>query len=564
MTTNTLNLSFDATCRDNSIAQKLHIRHPGCKQHTPCYCSCRKLVLMTLLIFGEVFHSSESIGSQIIMVEPQVQYDASGKNDIKLMRQYFQEASWETPISSETWKMLKPLGASKTRLINIESRKAASINPDTGELHFDFSSLLKGLTDCKNYSLIPHIIVGNVPQISLASSKKDDKYYGVSDWTLYEKYAYAFLEFVMLKNGFSQADFEVGNEPDINGVSWLIQDSLTYSDPKMYRAYMRLYEAWAHAAERLAHEHPEIKLRIGGPAITPYSFGFGRLNWTGQFINDIVAQRLRVDFFSFHFYGSQQSLSALTEFGRYPSITKHADYIRSKLSSLGLDRIPLYVTEWAPSSTIDETPKGIINGNNVGAAWAARFLLDAAEHNFAEGSLLIFRDHLKQTPPNISTNNWGWGSLLLSDGETAKAIYNVALMFTELPEQRIKATPTRQGSIGVIAAANSSKVSVLVFNQNWDFPNSKELANSEQVQIVVKDLPFSASKVKNICRVVDETHGNPHFLYQTKAKTSLKSARLQAVINQEASVINGATNLPIVSMAPSSVTLCEITASESQ
>ncbi len=175
----------------------------------------------------------------------------------------------------------------------------------------------------------------------------------------------------------------------------------------MYSAYLKLYGVWANAADELEREHPGLKIRIGGPSITPFSYGYGSLNWAEQFTKDIVAGQLRLDFMSFHFYGNQQALSGLTEFGEYPSIDRQISFLRDKLNSVGLNNIPLYVTEWGPSSDINESPRGIINGNHVGAGWMARFLLDMAENNVEEGSLLVFRDY----PPPVDHQVTGAGQV---------------------------------------------------------------------------------------------------------------------------------------------------------
>lgn len=567
MTINTLNFTFRQPCSPGFSIGMLLMRCCEYKTRVRKICSYCRAAIMTLFLFGGSLVSMVSLGAQLITVEPQVQYNVSGQDDLKLMRQFFREATWTSPISSRTWNMLKPLGVSKARLM-VESRNSVSVDSTTKELHFDFSNLLKALKNCKAYGLIPHIIVGQHPQIALAASIKNGKYYGISDWAAYEEYAYAFLEFVMIKKGFLQADFEVANEPDINGASWLLQASSKYGlvngDPKMYSAYIKLYGVWAQAADKLVREHPELKLRIGGPAITVWSYGFGKLNWAEQFLKDVVAQQLRLDFISFHLAGNGQSLSGLPEFGKFPSVNKHASYLRGKLKTMGLNNIPMYVTEWHPSYIIIESPGGIINGNHVGAAWMARFLLDMAENNIEEGSLLLFSDLPRPdlTHPGKFTNNWGGPSLLLSDGVTPKALYNVALMFSKLPGQRVNSFPTRQGSIGIIASADASKVGILAFNQNWDFPNAKELATTEEVQIQVNGLPFITPKARVVRYVVDETHSNAYYLYKNKVTPTPQNAALRKVEIKDIPVINGTVNLPNVDLEPSSVTLWEITASK--
>lgn len=431
----------------------------------------------------------------------------------------------------------------------------AQIDAVKNELRFNFSSLLPGLQDCRKYHLSPHIIVGQRSQIALAN-QKEGGVYGVSDWSLYEEYAYAFLKFVMIDQGFSQADFEVANEPDINGASWLLPVKLPSGAPAMYQAYFHLYRAWSAAAARLALEHPELKLRIGGPTIGPFTFAFGKFNWSGQFIRDVAAQKLRLDFLSFHFYGNTESLAGLPPFDPYPPFAERIAYFQSSLKNVGLGNVPIYATEWGPSYVTSETPEGVINGNHVGAAWTARFLMDMVENKVDEGMALTFRDHLDVSN---STNDWGWPSFLLSDGVTPKALYNVALMFSRLPGQRVQTSATK-ASLGVLASADNAKVAILAFNQDWDYPNTRERANEEQVQVRINGLPFAASKVHMVRYLVDETHSNAHYFYKQGLPITRENSKLQQVEETIVLVTNGIIDLPIIRLAPSSVTLWEITA----
>ncbi|MDD5578202.1 MAG: hypothetical protein PHY16_02835 [Methylobacter sp.] len=519
------------------------------------------------LFTGSLF-SLISLGAQVITVEPQVPYNVSNQDDLKLMGRFFQESTWVSSIPNKTWlTILKPLGFSKLRIMNMESKNSVSIDPSTKELDFDFSQVeLKGLNNSKAYGLIPHIVVGLTPQIPLATNIKNGQYYGISDWVAYEKYAYAFLEFVMIKEDFSQADFEVGNEPDGNGMPWLLPDSVQPSDPKMYSAYMKLYGAWAHAADKLAHEHPELKLRIGGPSLTFFFYGFKRFDWVRQFTKDVVAQQLPLDFISFHYYGNSQALKGLTEFGVMPSLSKMVNYLRDNLKANGLNNIPLNLSEWGPTWHTDETPAGIINANNVGAAWMARFLLNMAEYSIDEGAFLLINDITNKKDPNHPdklVDNWGWPSFLLADMVTPKAPYNVALMFSKLPGRRVKTMPIEQGSIGIVASADTSKVGILAFNQNWDFGTTKkDLASTKEVQINVKELPFIASKVHVVRYLVDETHSNAYYLYKNNVKPTPQNSALRKVDIKDIPVIDGTVKLPNVNLEPSSVTLWEITASK--
>ncbi|WP_445371852.1 GH39 family glycosyl hydrolase [Methylomonas sp. HW2-6] len=511
------------------------------------------------IILASIATCQTSSASNSFIVESQTIYNASNQDDLKLMRDYFRASTWTAPFTNSTWQMLKPLEVYKARFLGLEPSNIARLDPITNKLQYDFSRVWesKALKDCKTYGLIPHIVVGHSPQAAFATSSNEKKYRGISNWAAYEEYAYAYLEAVTIKSNILQADFEVGNEPDINGEAWLLETNLQNSDPRMYDAYIKLYAAWSKAADKLAHTYPELKIRIGGPSITFWDHAFAKFNWAEQFIKDVASQRLRLDFISFHYYGNNQALTGLTEFGKFPSVAAQAAEFRQHLKTYNVKNVPLYLTEWGPSWHTNEKPEGIINGNNVGAAWTARFLLTAVENNIDEGLLLLFRDN---SDPKTLADNWGWPALLLADAVTPKALYNVALMFNKLTGHRVKTTPVRQGNIGIIAGADSSKVSILVFNQNWDFQDTKDLAAAEQLELTVDQLPFNTTAAKVTYYVVDETHANSHYLQKTKAKASLKSATLQPIATQDIPLTNGSIKLSSVNLEPSSVTLFEITA----
>ena len=148
------------------------LRNYGCKRKERKICSNRRAVIMILFLFCESLVSMASVSAQVITVEPQVQYNVSGQDDLKLIRKYSREASWENPIPNETWNMLKPLGVSKARLINVESENSVSIDPRTKAMQFDFSDrLLAGLrtVNLRTYS---SYYCWPVPQKTLATGIK--------------------------------------------------------------------------------------------------------------------------------------------------------------------------------------------------------------------------------------------------------------------------------------------------------------------------------------------------------------------------------------------------------
>ncbi len=139
MIINTLNLIFRQFWSLQLTKGKLLVRYCGDKFPVrKIRTNCRAVITNDILYLDALYSVWSASGAQIITVEPQVQYNVSGQDDLKLIRQYSREASWEWSISNETWNLLKPLGVSKARLINVESENTLSIDPKTKDLHLTF------------------------------------------------------------------------------------------------------------------------------------------------------------------------------------------------------------------------------------------------------------------------------------------------------------------------------------------------------------------------------------------------------------------------------------------
>ena len=524
------------------------------KKYSEFFSSVVLLITLVIDVFGSFALAQESrIKSALeITVSPMLRHEVSGKSDIQLMQSYFQGASWEESIPSETWKYLQPLGLTRLRLINVESANSVKIDATTGVVSFNFDSLLLSLQDCSKYKLIPHIIVGQFPQSALLQTKEETNF-GVRDWAIYEQYAYSFLKFVMVEQGFSHADFEVANEPDINGVAWLLPKKLPNADMEMYQAYWQLYSAWARAADKLAGDYPNIKLRLGGPDITPFSFAFGRTNWGEKFILDVASHNTRMDFFSFHSYGNNASLKGQSSWSRYPEFAEQINYFRKSLEKSGFGKVPIYLSEWGANDNVTDSPQGVVNGNHIGAAWSARFLQEMAANKVDEGMALILRDH-KNPDGN---NNWGWPGLLTADGKTKKAFYNVASMFMKMPNHRVSVSPI-EGAVGVIAGANESKVGLIIYNQNWNYRETRDSAVTENLSIRYDQLPFKTKRVHVVKYLIDEAHGDAYGLYKNGMPITEENSGLIPLEDVVIPTTGRDLLLSNITLNPSSVMLVEI------
>lgn len=508
-----------------------------------------QLIAMTM-IFIIVPSYAADVGGRVQQFSISVDdaYDVSGQGDISLMQRYFQGASWELPIPSETWQKLKPLGVSRVRLINVESGGEVAVDSRTGGLTFNFSNLLPAIRDCKKYGLKPHIIVGQNAQRALAQSS--GKFlFGVRDWNAYEAYAYALLKFVTVEQGVTQVDFEVANEPDTNGASWLLPEARPPGVQQMFDAYITLYEAWSSAAQKLSRAYPNVMLRLGGPAAGPYTFLAGDYNWYSKFAHEVSRRKLLLNFCSFHFYGNEAPLSDGENFGSFPPFPKMIRYIREEFKRTLGKVVPIYITEWGASNAVNDRVKGVVNGNHAGAAWAARFVLNSAELGVDAAMALVLRDH---TFKPGGDDNWSWPAFLLADGVTEKALYKVALMFMRLPMARIRVIGD-QGDLRVIAAKGERKLAIMVIND----VDAEKRSGTICIKLVGKKLlGVLQSRISRF--LVDESHGDAYAIKLRGGRVSEMKPGLEMVNEYRVAVVGGGMELPEIKLSPSSVMFLEI------
>ncbi|RQS08863.1 GH39 family glycosyl hydrolase [Burkholderia sp. Bp8998] len=529
--------------------------------------SFRVLIVFIVALFGggrvlrsegndkvAVFHDAPDRVRKI-EIDVSSPYSQSGGNDIEIIQSYLSGASWEAPIPSYTWDKLKAIGVKSVRLINVENPNAISIDASGSVSGINFESLGLSLADCRRYDLNPHIVVGQRLQKSTAFRTPDGLLYGISNADAYGKYAYSLIKFVAVDRGFNRAIFEVSNEPDTNGAPWLMAGKQSAGSELMYRAYFELYEIWARAAEKFRLDFPDTHIKIGGPAITPYTLVRDRLDWAGAFVGDVASKKIPLDFFSFHVYGDQDALSGSLKFGPYPSFAERVSHYRKILKRNGLEHVPLAVTEWGPSASTDETAHGIVNGNEIGAAWSARFVQDMLDNRISSAMLLILRDHEFK---GGGGDNWGWPAFLLADGVTPKPVYNFALMLKRMAPVRVEVVGS-DNVVPVLASKDNSKITAILANGDWSDSLSKDRASVQTMSIVLENIPFKARRIKIERYLIDGRHSNAFFSRKNFGRVGPGTGELERIDESVVPISGGSAVLPSVAVLPSAVFFYEMT-----
>ncbi|MFM0640727.1 hypothetical protein PQQ63_28930 [Paraburkholderia metrosideri] len=513
------------------------------------------LSLLAFLASSPAVFASPLAQSDVLQTGVPISIDLSktGSLDLARLRSYYAGASWETPISPSTWEKLKLLHVSKIRMINVESTEATHSSANERSMDFNFNSLNLGLVDCQNYKLTPHIVVGARIQTAIAN-RSTNGYFGVNNWSVYEDYAYELMKYVTVTRNFPTAEFEVGNEPDINGTKWLLEGKLPSGDARMYGEYHSLYRAWSNAAVRLKKNYPALGFKLGGPDITPYTFAFGKLNWASQFIDDAGKERLKLDFFSFHFYGNNAALDKTNKFGPYPDFDEEIKFYRKELKNAGLEKTSIYVSEWGPSTFVDGSIQGVTNGNHVGAAWAARFIVAMAENKIENALALIFRDHFL---PNTREDNWGWPGYLLADGETPKALYNLFSIFELFPAGKLSVSRPSP-ALMVVSSSDGVSTGVMAVNQSWDFAKMEDLAGDATVDISLVGNNYKSDAVHVRMFVIDSMHADPYMSVKNGKAAGSSVGGLRPTAEFDVHLKNGVIQLPATLLRTSSVTFWQL------
>ena len=432
---------------------------------------------------------------------------------------------------------LRALGIKRLRLINV----------DSGNTEIVQGKLVAPLLDqqlqwCRLVGAAPHIIIGQgFPK--WLSTHGNDPNYGPKDWPAYKKYLELVFSHVIFEQNFPHATWEVANEPDIKGapVSQYPRPAQLATEED-YQAYLKLYRSIAEVAQQLEQSHPGLRIFLGGPAGTSYSFSKGNFNWYERFLLDISTGGLKIDFLSFHYYGNLSALGDRPNLTIYPPFEKHVANLRGWIRQYR-PGLPIWITEWGPSYLTEMTPAGLINGNYVGAAWSAAFI-EAMHRCQVEGAIFLVTNDLHE--------NWAWPALF--HGQNPKPIYWVFEMFRQLQGQLLQ-LKGGSAAVGALAARQDNRLAAVLWNYNWQWPETgpgQEGAQAERLNIKFSGLPDGNYRLT--LRQLSEKSGNPPLpagSSQPSVATPLNHDLGGHVANR------GALDLEIA-LPPSSVVLLEM------
>jgi hypothetical protein len=340
---------------------------------------------------------------------------------------------------------LAQIGTRRLRLINVDGDDLVAVAAD-GTLQLKWSYHLdQGLALCREHKWIPHIIIGHAVPPPLAMKGADGRTHGPSSWTIYDRYIQAFLDYVVVSQGFTETEWEVGNEMSIPSENWVAPLlPASANDPAGFSAYATLYSQLASVIDDFRHQHPGTVLRVGGPAADPV--------WAINFVDLVAGKNIPADFVSLHAYGNQYTGTGF----------------RSALSNIQQEMakqqisLPIAITEWGPNTGSE------VNFKPIAGAFALEFASTLSQAGISDAIFLA----VSQFP----TNDW---PVLYTTDQTPT---DIMVAFEALATLNgTQGTCTSSADLSCVATtAGDGLVSLVLWNFSWKdtyFPDVMTEAN---------------------------------------------------------------------------------------
>ncbi len=405
-----------------------------------------------------------------------------GVSQLKVIRDFFSQASGEPanlvidtqaglgPLS-RPWRNLAQGGEGYNWRLQPIGKSVQALHPqyirldhiydfyeivkgEPGNLQFDWTKFDAVLKDITAVGAKPYIALSYMPP-AIAEGDIVSKPKRWADWQLVVQKT---IEHTSGTLGIEDVYYEVWNEPDLFG-GWKY-----YGD----KSYLDLYSYAAYGADTAA-KNPRVKdLKFGGPAITALY-----KNWFDALAKHVVANNLRMDFFSWHRYTTN-----LDQYAKDMSEVKTWVSAHPQLEPT----LEFHITEWGHDSN-----------NHPG--YDTRF---GAAHTVAGAISMVgviekaFVFEIQDGKDPAGKDQWGrWGLFTYGDEGKPKPRYQALRMLDRLSDQRIQLTG--QGSwVKALAAKNLENDHIEIVVANYDASGR----HSENVPITFENIEPGSYVVK--------------------------------------------------------------------
>ena len=414
------------------------------------------------------------------------------------------------------------------------------------------SRLADGLALCKRLSANPHVIIHGLPEQLLKSVPlkvtrnralgidlvNKRQAIGPTDYRLLENWYFAYFEYVTMERGFTDAVFEIFNEPDLGMLIYPTDDIPAKGSDASYDCMLKIYRAASAAAVRFEANHPDCKVTLGGPAITlAFTYRYSNKGWAKRFVVDCAREKLKLDFLGLHHYASVAPFRGAARAGltNYPPLPEMLAAVQAVIDE-NLPGLPLRLTEYGAHHNVVGAV-GEINASHDGAAFSLDCLDAMLELGIDSASYLVTADQQRHDPETQEPYNvYSWCSFLTASDffgyPYPKAPYHAYKMVSELTGKRVAATVSA-GNTRVFAAADpaSQKLRVLLWNFATYIPEYDPVLEEGRPETVTLTIANAAlpAETKAVLRMVDKVHGDVYSAARAKRPVNLAAATPRTV-----------------------------------
>jgi len=515
--------------------------------------------LICLLSSGQPSRAAQTPSTENVIAVKVCEEKNVTADDMQRLRELAGGVGWEFEPRLEMDERLKAIGIRRFRCINVAPFPGDF--DDQGEYRVTRHDRLEAhFRSCLAVGASPHVIIAPGAGQKDGTTRLPPGVVGPDgiDWARFRRYCHALFRHVLIENDFSEAAFEVGNEPDIAEAI----EGVGKGRKVNYEHYLETYRHVARAAREYESENPGQRVRLGGPALAwAFSFRFGDFNWTERFLQDVGREKIKLDFLGIHFYGNISPLAGERTSG-YPSFGRMMQMTRQWRDKY-TPGVPIYMTEWGATYHTSNDPAGAINGNHVAAAFAAAFLNEMLETGVDRAIYLVTTD-IRSRQDGKWVTVWGWPSLFVNPnvhGAHPKAPYNVFKMLAMMAPWRVEAIAPAGAIDCIVSRDDKGRLTALVWNYHRTVQEGGpgiEAAGQPKVALQIRDVSkLWNAPVRYRRWSISETVSNAYHLF-TAGQPLDQRCELQQVDAGTLRVDDGMLKFEF-EMPPSSVSLIEFT-----
>ena len=381
------------------------------------------------------------------------------------------------------------------------------------ERGFDILLAYGGMPDCISES------TENKTSVSKNKTRYKGKLWNTSpprDYALWEKICYEYTKHNVERYGIevvSKWHCQCFNEPDLQSffMSELPKDEIRIR----CKEYCKLYQSFEKGIRKVSEN-----IRIGGPAIAR------NLEFLGDFLDFVKERNLKLDYISFHNYGT--SPRRMHENGDcicvQNTLRKHAAYL-DVVRLHGFGDAEIIVDEWGAAShgffNKDEAPELMFRETEVLSAYYVKLIhqMLCMDHNISKMMICLSGQH-EMTEDFSGFRNFFTLNFI------AKPIYNAYILASKLGEYLV-AADVNDSNLFVIPTKNQQgEYAVLLSYSSDEF--DEMLPTREETLNFAEDI--KGKKITVWC--IDKTTTNPFRLYQ-KLNTEVLCAKELELLREE-------------------------------